>query len=196
MRAFRAVLLGLTLGLWMTGRCVAQDDDRVNLYRFVLGVDVPASPAFVPLGVSGQVLRGSAPKPLEASAFGSPAGHATYGVAIGAAPYFLAGGGARTLAAYRSRTVAGRLLRVLTKTLVSVAAVRGRADPSDLFVGLAGRSTCHDPHDPVLNASLAEDVAAALRAHGVPPLDPSEEEATGHGVDLAPAYAQIGRAHV
>lgn len=190
----RAVLLGFVLGLWVPGRCLAQDDDRVNLYRFVLGVDVPASPAFVPLGVSGPVLRGSAPKPLEASVLGSSSGEAAYGVAVGVAPYFLAGGGTRTLAAYRRSTVAGRLLRVLTKTLVSVAAVRGRADPSDLFVGLAVRSTFHDPHDPVLKSSLAEDVATALRAHGVPPLDPSSEEATERGVDLAPLYARARRA--
>lgn len=188
-----AVLLGLLLGFGLpsaAGRAAAQDAGRVNLYRFVLGVDVPTAPAFVPLGVGPQVLRGSAPKPLEASVFAG-AGAVRYGVAIGAAPTFLAGGGQRTLADYRTSTVAGRLLRVLTKTLVSVGAARA-AD--DLFVGLAVRSTFHDPHDPVLKSSLAEDVAAALVEAGVPPLDPTEEDATGYGVDLAPLYAEVRRA--
>ena len=192
----RAVFLGLLLGLWppsTAGRAAAQDAGRVNLYRFILGVDVPASPAFVPLGVGPQVLRGSAPKPLEASAFAG-AGAASYGVAVSAAPYFLAGGGQQTLADYRASTVTGRLLRVLTKTIVSVGAARAADDPDDLVVGLAVRSTFHDPHDPVLKSSLAEDVAAALREAGVPPLDPAEEDVTRHGVDLAPLFARARRA--
>lgn len=193
MRAFRAALLGLVMGLWVTGTCVAQETDRMNLYRFILGVDVPSSPAFVPLGLSPtHVLRGSAPKPLEASVMGSPMGEAApSGLAVGVAPYFLVGGGRRTLAAYRTSTVAGRLLRVLTKTVVSFGAARV---DDDTFVGMAVRSTFHDPHDPVLKSSLAEDVAAALRAQGVPPQAASEEDVTGYGVDLAPHYARARRA--
>lgn len=195
MLRFRVVLILLALGPFGAGRGAAQDDDRINLYRFILGVDVPASPAFVPLGVAPtQVLRGSAPKPLDASVLVGIGGVAATGVAVGVVPYFIAGGGTRTLADYRTSTVAGRLLRVLTKTLVSFAAVQTNDGTGDALVGLAVRSTFHDPHDPVLKSSLAEDVAAALRAGSVPPLDGAEEEAVAHGVDLAPIYARARRA--
>ncbi len=194
MRYARVVLLVVVMGPLGAERGAAQDG-RVNLYRFILGVDVPASPAFVPLGVAPtQVFRGSAPKPLDASVLVGLGDDAATGVAVGVAPYFLAGGGTRTLEAYRTSTVAGRLLRVLTKTLVSFAAVSTDDGTGDALVGLAVRSTFHDPHDPVLKSTLAEDVAAALSAGGVPRLDSAEEEATAHGVDLAPIYARARRA--
>ena len=184
----RTILLGLLLGPWV-GRAAAQDTSRVNIYRFILGVDVPAEPAFIALDLAPtRVLRGSAPKPLTASALGVFADDTTpVGVAVSVAPYFLAGGGMRTMDAYRSRSVGGRLLRVLTKTVVSFGAARTRGDPSSTLVGLAVRSTFHDPHDPGLNSSLPEDVAALL---GSAQPDAAEEDVTGYGADLAPAYAR------
>lgn len=168
----------------------------MNVYRFILGVDVPSAPAFVVLGVAPtHVLRGSAPKPLAASGLGTFADETRpAGVAVGVTPYFLAGGGVRTIESYRSRSVGGRLLRVLTKTVVSLGAVRARGDPPATLVGVAVRSTFHDPHDPALNTPLPEDVAALLRDSGVPPIPPAEEDVTGYGVDLASAYGGARRA--
>ncbi len=52
------------------------------------------------------------------------------------------------------------------------------------------RSTFHDPHDPALNSSLPEDVAALLGS--APPA--TEEDVTGYGPDLTSAYARAHRA--
>jgi hypothetical protein len=187
----RVLSLGFLLGLG-SRNAVAQDTSRVNVYRFILGVDVPVEPAFVALDLAPtRVLRGSAPKPLTATVMGTFADDtAPAGVAVSVAPYFLAGGGMRTMEAYRSRSVAGRLLRVLTKTVASFGAARARGDPSATLVGLAVRSTFHDPHDPALNSSLPEDVATLLSS--APPA--TEEDVTEYGPDLTAAYARARRA--
>ena len=168
----------------------------VNIYRFVLGVDVPESPSLVALGMAPtHVLRASAPKPLAVSVFQTfPSGaRATPGVAVDVAPYFLAGGGSRTLASYRSMTLGGRLARVLTKTLVSVGAARDPADPAAAFVGLGVRSTLHDPHD-VVSLSLPEEVAAELAQAGVPLPRSTEEDLGDLGSSLAAPFARAKRA--
>ncbi|MEP0547387.1 MAG: hypothetical protein ABJF88_10685 [Rhodothermales bacterium] len=185
------ISFGLLLGAW-SGSAAAQDTNRGNVYRFILGVDVPAEPAFVALDLAPtRVLRGSAPKPLSATVTGTFADDTMpAGVAVSVAPYFLAGGGIRTMESYRSRSVGGRLLRVFTKTVVSFGAAQARGDPSATLVGLAVRSTFHDPHDPALNSSLPEDVAA-LVGHDVPA---AEEDVGGYGSDLTVAYARARRA--
>lgn len=172
----------------------AQDTTVINAYRFVLGVDVPESPAFVVVGVAPtHVLRGVAPKPLALnvlSAFAS-GGEPTPGVAIDVAPYFLAGGGARRLGSYRSMSLAGRLMRVVAKTLLSLGAARDPADSRSLLVGLGLRSTFHDPHDP-LSTTLPEDVAAALAQAGVSTPSGAEED-VGDQVGLTQAFARARR---
>lgn len=186
----------LLVGIGVSGNAMGQDVPKDNIYRYILGVDVPGAPAFVALGVAPtHVLRGSAPKPLEASILHGFTGDAPLsGVAVGAAPYFLVGGGDRPLPVYRSGTIGGRLMRVLTKTLVSFGAVRMPGDPASTFVGLGVRSTLHDPHDPVMNSTLPEDVAALLQEQGVSSVAGTEEDVTDYGVDLAPAFARARRA--
>ncbi len=191
MRDARRAVVGLCLVA--SARLGAQDTTRVDSYRFILGVDVPEPPAFVALGVSPtHVLRGSAPKPIAASVLdaGVAGAQATPGVAIDVAPYFLLGGGVRTLGRLRAMSLAGRLTRVFTKTILSLGAVRDPppADPASPLVAVALRSTWHDPHDPALTGRLVEDLAAA--AGGAR----SDEEGGDPGADLAPIYAGARRA--
>jgi hypothetical protein len=135
---------------------------RTELYRFVIGVDVPEPAVFPALDVAPAVRLGSAPKPVAAAiVFTHTAGETARAAALDFAPYWLAGGGARNLASYRSRSVAGRLMRVLTKTVLSVGAMHSSNDASAMIVAVGARSTLHDPHDPVLNSMLPEEAATA-----------------------------------
>lgn len=175
------------------GTLAAQDTLSINIYRFVLGVDVPESPALVAMGVApAHVLLAGAPKPVALSVLEAlpSSGNWTPGLAVDVAPYFLAGGGIRTLGSYHSGSLRGRLLRVVTKTLISVGAVRDPADPVSSFVGLGLRSTFHDPHDP-LDSPLPSEVAAALARGGEPAPEPTEEDVTERGV--APLFARARR---
>jgi len=183
---------------WITAPLAAQapDSARVNIYRYVLDVDPPDAAAFVALDVNGpKVLRGSAPKPFMASVTVRPSqGQSTaVGGAVDLAPYYLFGGGLRTLRSYRANSVAGRLLRVLTKTVLSVGAITDPSDPDGWRAGLAIRTTFHDPHDPVLNSRLPETVDSLLDAAGVAPPRLTQESLTDLGVDLAPAFARYRR---
>src|SRR5437868_803432 len=88
---------------------------QINIYRYVLSVDVPESPGLVALALSPtQVLRASSPKPIRLeSGFAAFAdGASLSSLAIDVAPYFALGGGTRTLESYSSMSVAGRLARV------------------------------------------------------------------------------------
>lgn len=181
--------------LFLPSGVVFAQAPRVNIYRYVIDVDVPESGALIALdAATSRVVRGSAPKPVAASLihFFEPAGDWRTGLALDVSPYYLLGGGRRTLESYRKMTVAGRLTRVLTKTTISVA---GISDPvsSSLLPALAIRSTFHDPHDPIGGTRLPEEIDSALAAAGLPPLADDEEEATGRGVDLAPLYAAARR---
>jgi hypothetical protein len=174
----------------------AQEGDRVNIYRYILDIDVPEPAALVALGLApAHVLRASAPKPLAAHlsfAFDS-GGATTKSAVLEVSPYYLAGGGIRSLRSYRTMTVWGRVRRVLTKTIVSLGAAGDPADPGATRFGLALRSTFHDPHDPIPPpGGLVEQVDSALAAAGVAPgLD--EEELAERDVDLAPLYARARR---
>lgn len=193
----RTVQTGLWLAALSSGALAAQTTTTVNIYHFILGVDVPESPAFVALGVAPtHVLRGSAPKPIAAAVLDAfPGGNqAAPGVAIDVAPYFLAGGGVRRVTRWRSMSLGGRLRRVLAKTLLSVGAVRDQVDPGSALVGLAVRSAVHDPHDPLLNSSLSDEVAAELARHGVPDSVSADDDVADTGVNLAPLFARARRA--
>lgn len=174
----------------------AQDGDRVNIYRYILDIDVPEPAALVALGLApAHVLRASAPKPLAAHlsfAFDS-GGATTKSAVLEVSPYFLAGGGIRSLRSYRTMTLWGRVRRVLTKTIVSLGAAADPADPGATRLGVALRSTFHDPHDPIPPpGGLVEQVDSALAAAGVAPgLD--QEELAERDVDLAPLYARARR---
>ncbi len=175
----------------------AQSGGKINIYRFILDVDVPESPGLVALDVAtSHVLRGSAPKPIAASVVHRWAGtgNRSAGVALDIVPYFLGGGGERRLADYRATTIGGRLKRVVTKTSLSVAAISDPADRASLLGGLAVRTTFHDPHDPILNTRLPEQVDSALAAHAAAPESSAEEEVSGRGVDLSSLYASARRA--
>lgn len=175
------------------GPACAQDAPPINLYRFILGVDVPESPALVAMGVAPtHVLKGSAPKPITVSLLDAlvSSSRSTPGVSLDVTPYFLVGGGVRDLTRYRSGSIAGRLTRVLTKTLLSVGTARLPDDPGSPLVGLAVRSTLHDPHDPVLNSRLPEEIAAELTRQGIPAARPTDEDVTDRGVDLSVVYAR------
>ena len=178
-----------------TGALTAQDTAAVNIYRFVLGIDVPESPALVAMGLAPtHVLSASAPKPIVLSVLGTfpSGGSALPGVAIDVGPYFLSGGGPRSLASYRSMSVAGRLTRVLTKTIFSLSAAPDPSDPGASLVGLGIRSTFHDPHD-VVSLSLPEEVAAELAKAGVPTPGASEEDVGDRGVNLEPLFGRARR---
>ncbi|HEX6107338.1 MAG TPA: hypothetical protein VFZ26_17250 [Gemmatimonadales bacterium] len=174
----------------------AQADDRVNIYRYILDIDVPEPAALVALGLApAHVLRASAPKPIAAHlsfAFDS-GGATTRSAVLEVSPYFLAGGGIRSLRSYRTMTLWGRVRRVLTKTIVSLGAAGDPADPGAARLGLALRSTFHDPHDPIPPpGGLVEQVDSALAGAGLgPELD--EEDLAERGVDLGPLYARARR---
>ena len=199
MKAPRPALIACATSLFMARAeataALAQDTTVINAYRFVLGIDVPESPALVVVGVAPtHVLRAAAPKPLSLNVLDVfvSGGDPSPGVAIDIAPYFLAGGGARRLGSYRSMSLAGRLMRVLTKTLLSVGAARDPADAASLVVGFGVRSTFHDPHDP-LSTTLPEEAAAVLARAGVPASSSADEEVGDHGVDLTQAFARARR---
>lgn len=177
-----------------TGSGEAQQD-RIHLSRFVLGVDVPEPPALVVIGVAPPLRLGSAPKPLAASGqIGVEAGTTVRAAALDVAPYYWLGGGERNLRSYRSNSIGARLMRVLTKTIVSVGAAQASDDPGGMIVALGARATLHDPHDPILNSPLPEDVAAALAKGNADPAQPPDESVTDRGVDLAPVFARARRA--
>jgi hypothetical protein len=140
------------------------------------------------------VLLGAAPKPVMASLLASMTpGELRPGLSLDVAPYFLAGGGIRSLASYRSGSVAGRLMRVLTKTTVSAAVVPDATAPGDWRVGFGLRATFHDPHDPVLNSPLPERVAEALARGGVAPPGDADEDVSERGVDLSAVFDEALR---
>jgi hypothetical protein len=174
----------------------AQEPDRINIYRYILDIDVPEPAALVALErAPARVLRASAPKPLAATlAFAHDSGgSATTVVALDVSPYFLAGGGIRSLRSYRSMTAWGRIRRVITKTTLSLGAAWDPADPDAPQVGLALRATFHDPHDPIPPPDgLVEQVEAALAERGVESAD-DEEDVSGRGVDLRSLYTASAR---
>ena len=180
----------------MPGAVLAQQSDRISIYRYVLDIDVPEPAALVALDrAPAHVLRASAPKPLAATvAFAHDSGGAaTTVVAVDVSPYFLAGGGIRSLRSYRSMTAWGRIRRVITKTTLSLGAAWDPADPDAPEVALALRATFHDPHDPIPPpGGLVERVQAALAEQGVEPAA-DEEDVTGRGVDLRGLYTESAR---
>ena len=175
---------------------VAQDTGRINIYRYILDIDVPEPAALVALDrAPAHVLRASAPKPLAATvAFAHDrGGAATTMVAVDVSPYFLAGGGIRTLRSYRSMTAWGRIRRVITKATLGLGAAWDPADPGAPQVALALRTTFHDPHDPIPPpGGLVERVEAALAEHGIAPAA-DEEDVAARGVDLRSLYTESAR---
>ncbi|MFP2896945.1 hypothetical protein [Corallococcus sp. 4LFB] len=190
-------LIGLSAvgALLASGTASARDGDNINLYRYVLDMDVPESPALVALEEAPlRVLLGAAPKPVMATVLASAAPETlSPGLGLDIAPYFLFGGGIRSLSSYRSNSVAGRLMRVLTKTTVSAALLPDTSGGGPWRVGFGLRTTFHDPHDPVLNSPLPERVAEELERHGVPPPADSDEDVSGRGADLSALFDQAER---
>jgi hypothetical protein len=210
-----AAALGGAIGL----RDAAAQDRRDNIYRYVLDIDVPESPGLVALDLlSTKVLRGSSPKPFTANVVynaGDSSGAVT-GVSLDLVPYYLLGGGRRRLGpakkpcptlgggviessqedthnSYRSDGIPGRLLRVITKTALSLAVSSAPASDGSLLGAIALRTTFHDPHDAVLNSCLPEQVDSALAAHDVAAPDLTEEDLGGRGVDLEPVFEAASR---
>lgn len=187
-----------TLLLTAAGLCFAaaplRSQEKVNLLAYQLGVDNPEAPALVALGVGPPMRLGSSPRSASATALFASRGAGMVGAAaIDVSPYFLAGGGVRELRSYRGNSVGARLLRVLTKTVLSVGGARSEDDPEATTLAIAVRSTLHDPHDAVLNLSLPEDVAQAFARAGKAPPDPADESVTDHGVDVGPVFADARR---
>jgi hypothetical protein len=152
---------------------------------------VPEPAALVGLGLApSHVLRASAPKPISATLAlaHDTASSGTPVVALDISPYFLFGGGQRSLQSYRKMNVGGRLMRVLTKTLLSLGAAWDPADPGAPRVALGLRTTFHDPHDPIGGSRLPETIDSALAAHGIKP-GSNVEEVGDLGVDLRRQYA-------
>jgi hypothetical protein len=194
----------LSLGIFLTadlattllGHPAAAQERPDNIYRYVLDIDIPESPGLVALDLlSTKVLRGSAPKPFTANVIhrSADSSRSTTGAALDFVPYHLLGGGMRRLSSYRSNSIAGRLLRVLTKTAISVAVASPGGTGESLLGALAVRTTFHDPHDPILNSRLPETLDSLLKAHGVGVTDPTEEHLGNRGVDLEPEFAAVSR---
>jgi hypothetical protein len=175
---------------------VAQDTARINIYRYILDIDVPEPAALVALDrAPAHVLRASAPKPLAATvAFAHDSGGAaTTLLAVDVSPYFLAGGGIRSLRSYRSMTAWGRIRRVITKATLGLGAAWDPADSGAPQVALALRTTFHDPHDPIPPpGGLVERVEAALAVQGIAPAA-DEEDVAARAVDLRSLYAESAR---
>ena len=174
----------------------AQEDTRQNVYRYVLDIEPPEPTGFVPLDLGPRrVYRATGPKPVAAAVIASAATDSvTLALNLEFSPYYLLGRGTRTLASYRDNSVAGRLRRIVTKTLIGLAVAHDPALPGATRLGVALRATFHDPHD-VTSAyyGLAERVDSTLHAHGIHP-PPDAEDVTGLGVDLSPAFTEARRA--
>ena len=159
-----AIVLAAAAAVPCAARLEAQADPaRIYAYRYVLDVDVPEAAALVALDETPlHVLRASAPKPLAVTVLDARrGGPSRRGAAVEVSPYFAAGGGHRALASYRDMSQRGRWMRVLTKTVVSLAAVEDPYDPDALGLGIGVRATLHDPHDPIGNTRMVEEMAAA-----------------------------------
>ena len=192
----RSSVLLLVAILVVSATSHAQQGDRINIYRYILDIDVPEPAALVALeGAPAHVLRASAPKPLAASVgfAHDSGGAATTMVAVDFSPYFLAGGGIRELRSYRSMTAWGRIRRVITKATLSLGAAWDPADAGSPQVALALRTTFHDPHDPIPPpGGLVERVDSAMRARGASPPD-DEEDVSGRVPDLRSLYRESAR---
>jgi hypothetical protein len=193
----RAVAVQLfALAALLPSGVLAQAPKRINIYRYALDIDIPESGGLIALDAAGtHVLRGSQPKPISASAVFRSNGSDTHavGASLDVLPYYLLGGGKRSLVSYRKMTVAGRLTRVVTKTAFSLAALTIPGTSGSLRLGLALRTTFHDPHDPISTARLPEAIDSALRAHGVPDPGLDQEHLGELDVDLRPVYAAARR---
>lgn len=191
-RVLAGVLFGHVLIAATAPALHAQRAESINVYRYILDVDVPESAALLALDLTAaRVPRAAAPKPVAAHLMAATSGAGTiYALALDAAPYYIAGGGIRELSSFRSNSVRGRLTRVLTKTLLSAAASRVEGGSGALHVGFGVRSTIHDPHDPVLNWGLADSVSARLTAAGVADLPVAMEDLAGTGVRLDDLFAR------
>jgi hypothetical protein len=142
-----------------------QETELVNLYRFVLDLEVPESPALVALGlVTSQALAATAPKPLGMSVAAQwhAAGRSFPAAAFELSPYFLVGGGRRTLERYRSNSVRGRLGRIGGRTVVSLGVAGDPVHTGAVRIALGLRATLHDPHDPINNAGGLPELVSTL----------------------------------
>jgi hypothetical protein len=186
--------LAALLGLTHPAR--AQQAERQNVYRYILDVEPPDPTGFIPLDLNPRrVYRATAPKPIAAAVLASAAAPESIliGVNLEASPYFLVGGGTRTLESYRDLSVKGRLLRVLTKTLLGAAVAYDPEVPGAARIGIGIRSTFHDPHDPTgAFYALPEHVDSLLAAAGVHP-DANVEDVSDLGVDLRQTFADARR---
>lgn len=169
--------------------------DHVNIYRYILDMDVPESPALIGLdAATSRVTRGSMPKPVGASLLHRwEDGRWEAAMSLDVAPYYVLGGGVRTMAAHRDMSVRGRLMRVLTKTIVSVGGIPDASDATSHILGFGIRSTLHDPHDPVTGSRLVALVDSTLAAAGRPPLAETDEDLRGLDPDLRALFAAARR---
>jgi hypothetical protein len=192
---FLAAALGALLGLPRFAR--AQQSEPRNVYRYILDVEPPEPTGFIPLDLNPRrVYKATAPKPIAAAVLASAAAPDSMllGLSLEASPYFVVGGGTRTLESYRDNSVKGRALRILTKTLVGAAVAYDPAFPGAARIGIGVRATFHDPHDPTAPFyALPERTDSLLAAAGIHP-DPEVEDVSNLGVDLRQAFADARRA--
>jgi hypothetical protein len=147
-------------------------DTVINIYRHVLDLEPPESPALAVLEATTSHSRaGTAPKPLSFSLVSVRRGgaDALVGAAVDVSPYFLVGGGARTLCSYRDNSVAGRMKRVGTKTIISAGVLPLGGARDAVRLAVAVRATMHDPHDPINNSELVRRLPPASPRDELPP---------------------------
>lgn len=161
--------------------------------RYVLDYDVPEAPALVVANSStSKILRAGAAKPAVASLVNSflTGGDVDSGIAIDAAPYFLAGGRLRSIEEYRN----DRWSRFWANWLVSIATVQSEEDTSSMRYGVGMRFTLLDDQDLLLNEALGDSIDEKLRASlpTAPRIDPRTGKvvrtARPAKVDLRDAY--------
>lgn len=155
-----------TLVLWAAVLCaepaVAQTPDTPsNLKSAELDVSVPSSPAFAVLGLTPDtVITPSISRALAASLLNGvdPNGTIQSGIAIDAAPYFLAYGSKITLQTYQTN----RIVRFLSRLQVSIATAKAAAT-NDQAVRVSGgvRLTFWDTGDYRSNDKFRTDLSDA-----------------------------------
>jgi hypothetical protein len=153
-------------------------DTVSNVKNGALDTSVPESPAFTLLGLSpSTVTRPAAPRGLASSLLNGvdKNGNIQSGLALDTAPYMLLYGNKVLLQQYRDN----RVVRVLTRTQLSVATTRGTSDADkSARVGLGANVTIFDKGDPRANDTFLGELAgvAANALGSFPPLSPLATE--------------------
>lgn len=129
---------------------------ELNASNVDVDFTVPASPAFVALGLSPEtIVRPSTPREFATSLLNGvdQNGNLQTGVALEASPFLVFAGRRLTLSEYR----ASRLTQMLTRTTLSFATTRGASsEDKSVKLALGVNATLYDSEDPRLYDDLLD----------------------------------------